>query len=207
METEQKQKEESNITVEFDPELTPKIIEPEHKNTTRQSIWEFVKFFVIAFAIIIPIRMWVAQPFVVSGSSMVPTYENGDYLIVDELSYHFREPARGDVVIFRYPNDPSEFFIKRILGLPGEKIVITEGIPYIYNEEFPGGVVISEPYTAEELDYTTITANLGEDEYFVLGDNRTKSMDSRVWGTLPEKLIMGRAWLRLWPFTRISIPL
>ncbi|MFC1751603.1 signal peptidase I [Patescibacteria group bacterium] len=204
---ENEQKEEGIVSVEVDPELKPKIIEPKPKGNMKQSIWEFVKFFLIAFAIIIPIRMWVAQPFVVSGSSMVPTYENGEYLIIDELSYHFREPARGEVIIFRYPNDPSKFFIKRVSGLPGEKVVVKEGSLYIYNDEFPNGVLIEEPYISEELDYTTTTITLSENEYFVLGDNRTKSMDSRIWGALPQKLIIGRAWLRLWPFNKISIPL
>jgi len=204
---ESNQKEENEIDGGVDSEPKPRIIEPKPKSAMRQSIWEFVKFFLIAFAIIIPIRMWVAQPFVVSGSSMVPTYENGEYLIVDELSYHFREPARGEVIIFRYPNDPSKFFIKRIMGLPGEKAVLTDGALYIYNNEFPDGVLIEEPYISEELDHTTITINLNGDEYFVLGDNRPKSMDSRIWGALSEKLIIGRAWLRLWPFDKISIPL
>ena len=89
---------------------------------TKSEIWEFIKFAVISILIVIPIRIWIAQPFIVRGSSMVPNFQNGDYLIVDEVSYQFRRPQQGEVVVFRYPKDPSQFFIKRVAGLPGDKI-------------------------------------------------------------------------------------
>ncbi len=172
--------------------------------TLKQSIWEFVKFMVIATIIIVPIRLWIAQPFIVSGASMSPSFENGEYLIVDEFSYHFREPERGEVVIFRYPQDSSKFFIKRIIGLPNEKIEITDNEIYIYNEKFPEGMLIDESYLKD-----TYTANalstLKNNEYFVLGDNRQRSSDSRTWGALQEDLIIGRAWIRLWPLSKMSI--
>ncbi len=88
----------------------------------KSEIWEFIKFAVIAVIIVIPIRIWIAQPFIVHGSSMIPNFENGDYLIIDEISYQFRRPERGEVIVFRYPKDPSQFFIKRVAGLPGDKI-------------------------------------------------------------------------------------
>ncbi len=91
-------------------------------SNAKSEIWEFVKFAVISILIVIPIRLWIAQPFIVHGSSMVPSFQNGDYLIVDEISYQLRQPERGEVIVFRYPKDPSQFFIKRVAGLPGDKI-------------------------------------------------------------------------------------
>ena len=171
----------------------------------KQSLIEFVKFFLIAILIVVPIRLWVAQPFIVSGSSMNPNFENGEYLIIDEFSYHFRQPERGEVIIFRYPLDQSKFFIKRIIGLPNEKFEIKNNQIYIYNEIFPEGILIEESYINNNKPMTNKTIALKDNEYFVMGDNRNMSSDSRIWGTLDEKLIIGRAWIRLWPFTKASI--
>jgi len=168
-----------------------------------ESAWDLVKFAAIALAIVIPIRMFVAQPFVVSGDSMFPTFHNGEYLIVDELSYIIKGPHRGDVVIFRYPNDPSRFFIKRIIGMPNEKIIMKDGVVSITNAENPKGFTISEPYIDEKFS-STDTYTTGPDEYFVMGDNRNRSSDSRIWGILPRKLMIGRAFLRLLPINNID---
>lgn len=177
------------------------------ENTTgfRQSLWEFIKFFLIAVLVVIPIRIWVAQPFIVSGSSMTPNFENGEYLIVDEFSYHFRQPVRGEVIIFRAPRDTSEFYIKRIIGLPEERIKISDGEITVFNTEFPGGTKISESYIKNTSRDREMDITLKASEYFVLGDNRPMSSDSRVWGPLEESLIIGRAWLRLWPVNKASI--
>ncbi len=171
----------------------------------KQSLWEFVKFIVIAAVIVVPIRLWVAQPFIVSGSSMVPTFENGEYLVIDEFSYHFRQPARGEVIIFRYPQDHSKFFIKRIAGLPGERLEIKNSKIYVYNTEFPEGFTLDESYLSKNLAMADTSITLGNTEYYVLGDNRTMSSDSRYWGPLSNDLVIGRAWLRLWPFDKISV--
>jgi len=165
--------------------------------------WDLVKFAVIALIIVVPIRMFIAQPFVVSGESMFPTFNNGEYLIVDEISYIVGNPHRGDVIIFRYPNDTKKFFIKRIIGMPNEEISINNGKITIINTENPDGFVLDEPYIDEEFN-TTLNYKINNDEYFVLGDNRNRSSDSRVWGTLPSKLIIGRAYLRLLPIKNIS---
>lgn len=165
--------------------------------------WDIIKFAVIALIIVIPIRMFIAQPFVVSGESMVPTFHNSEYLIVDELSYNLGSPKRGDVIIFRYPLDTKRFFIKRIIGMPNEGISINKGEVTIVNKENPDGFKLNEPYINEKFD-TTDSFKTGNDEYFVLGDNRNRSSDSRVWGLLPSKLIVGRAYLRLLPFNEIS---
>lgn len=168
-----------------------------------ESAWDLIKFAVLALAIVLPIRMWIAQPFVVSGDSMIPTFHDGQYLIVDEISYLLKGAHRGDVVIFRYPGDTKRFFIKRVIGMPNEKIVITDGKVKIINKENPDGFTLDEPYINEKFN-TTETYNTGNDEYFVMGDNRNRSSDSRIWGLLPKKLMVGRAYLRLLPFKDIS---
>lgn len=139
-------------------------------------VWEIAKFGLVVLVIVMPIRLYIAQPFIVSGDSMVPTFNSGDYLIIDELTYNFvREPQKDEVIIFRYPQDPSKFFIKRIVGLPGEAVNVD-------GKEW----------------------QMGEDEYFVMGDNRLFSLDSRSWGPLPKENITGRALVRLWPPTALA---
>jgi signal peptidase I len=143
--------------------------------------------------------MFIAQPFIVSGESMDNTFHSGEYLIVDQLSYYFEKPNRGDVVIFRYPRDPSKFFIKRVIGLPGDTVTITNAQVTITNEESPDGFTLIEPYVEAMTPDAPLTEVLGEREYFVMGDNRNRSSDSRSWGVLQEDRIIGRAFLRLFP--------
>ena len=159
---------------------------------------EIAIFLVLAIIIVLPIRLFVAQPFVVEGESMHPTFESGDYLIVDELSYHFHEPRRGDVIVFRYPGDPKVFYIKRVIGLPGETVSITSGTVTITKTD-GSTLTLDEPYVVDEDATYTQSTHIGPGQLFVMGDNRPKSSDSRVWGLLPEKNIMGRAFLRLLP--------
>ena len=172
--------------------------------------WDLIKFAVVALVIVIPIRMWIAQPFVVSGESMYPTFHDGEYLIVDEISYLIGHENRGDVAIFRYPGDTKRFFIKRIIGLPNEKIVIKNSKITIINKENPNGIVLNEPYiNGETFSAGDLVNKDGEyitkdNEYFVMGDNRNRSSDSRFWGMLPKNLMIGRAYLRLLPFKEIS---
>lgn len=170
--------------------------EPVQKENT---FVEIVRFSVIALLIVIPIRMFVAQPFIVSGASMQETFHNGEYLIVDQVSYHLHSPERGDVVIFRYPRDPSKYFIKRIIGVPGDTLTIEDSTVTILNEAHPEGFILNEPYIKSMRPGVTITEELGDREYFVMGDNRDESSDSRVWGVLQEERIIGKAFLRLFP--------
>ncbi|MFA6386185.1 MAG: signal peptidase I [Candidatus Paceibacterota bacterium] len=165
--------------------------------------WDLLKFAIIALAVVIPIRMWIAQPFVVSGESMYPTFDNGQYLIVDEISYILGSAHRGDVVIFRYPGDTKRFFIKRIIGLPNEKITIINGEITITNKDHPDGFKMVEPYINEK-EFTGGEYTTKDNEYFVMGDNRNRSSDSRTWGVLPQKLMIGKAFLRLIPFSTVS---
>lgn len=164
---------------------------------------ELIKFVILSVAIVVPIRVFIAQPFVVSGDSMIPNFQNKDYLIIDEISFILGEPKRGDVIVFRYPNDTKKFFIKRIIGMPNETIVIENGRTTIINEENPDGLLLDESYINESFNTTSVYKTRDE-EYFVMGDNRNKSSDSRYWGVLPRKLIVGRAYLRLLPINNIS---
>ncbi len=169
--------------------------------TTFGFIWETAKVVIISLLIIIPIRYFLVQPFFVRGDSMAPSFLNGDYLIIDEISYRFGDPERGDVVVFRFPEDPSQFFIKRIVGLPEETVIVRNGALTIINREHPTGIALEEPYLVEPTP-GQLEVKLDPNEYFVLGDNRDSSSDSRRWGPLPRHLVVGRAWLRAWPIER-----
>lgn len=157
-------------------------------------VLEIVQIVAIALAIVIPVRYFLIQPFFVEGASMEPNFYNGQYLIIDEISYRLREPARGEVIVFRYPANPSQHFIKRIIGLPNETVEFEDGQIFINNE-----VLDESTYSPGAASYGEVKYILGEDEYFVMGDNRGASSDSRQWGALPREYIVGRVWIRAWP--------
>lgn len=165
---------------------------------------EIVQFALLALIIVVPIRWFVAQPFIVSGASMEDTFHTNEYLIVDQVSYYFNKPERGDVVIFKYPKDPSKYFIKRVIGIPGDTITISGDIVTI---DPRGGdeYVLDEPYIKTMNESTYLSEKLGEREYFVMGDNRDASSDSRVWGVLQEENIVGKALVRLFPFNELGL--
>lgn len=190
--------------MESHEQLTATPSQPQPPRGSSVFFSELIRFVLIAVFVVLPIRVFIAQPFIVSGSSMDPTFENGEYLIVDEISYRFEEPLRGDVVIFKYPNDPSKYFIKRVIGLPGETVVISGNSVQIKNEFSPDGMLLDESYLSH-LTLSRIDVTLADDEYFVMGDNRTASSDSRIWGPLPRDLIIGRAFVRLLPVTKMDL--
>lgn len=167
--------------------------------------WETAKIVILALAIVVPIRYFLFQPFFVKGQSMEPNFENGDYLIIDELSYRIRDPHRGETIVFKYPGDTTQRYIKRIIGLPGETIKIQNGEIIVCKE-------VSECEKLDESSYLSlsvmtagnISVALGENEYFVLGDNRPVSSDSRRWGVLPKEDIIGKVYLRAWPFSALA---
>ena len=161
-------------------------------------IWETIQVAVISLAVVLVVRNFIIQPFFVDGSSMVPNFQDGDYLIVDELTFRFREPQRGEVIVFKFPQNESSYFIKRIIGLPGDTVEVKNGEVTIFNKGNSDGFQLEENYLISKTpgDITTV---LKEGEYFVLGDNRTMSYDSRSWGVLPTKDIVGLVRLRLWP--------
>lgn len=169
--------------------------------------WELIKVFVVAMVIILPIRYFLVQPFFVRGASMEQNFLDGEYLVIDELSYRLREPKRGEVIVFHFPDNPSQFFIKRIIGLPHETVKIDNGQVLILNEIHPQGVVLDESSYLPPGVRTggSMTSTLGTDDYFVLGDNRAASSDSRVWGLVRRSAIVGRAWVRAFPVDRVGL--
>ena len=166
--------------------------------------WEMVRVAIISLAIILPVRYFLIQPFYVKGASMEPNFYDHEYLIIDEISYRFNEPQRGDIVVFKYPKDPKQYFIKRVVGKPGEKVKIQDNSVYI------NGTRLNETYLPENIEtvlplrgYGEVT--LGSDEYFLLGDNRGQSLDSRIFGPVKREFIVGRTWIRGWPFNRVTV--
>jgi signal peptidase I len=193
---------------------------PEPRSSAFSFIFEMIKIALLAFVIIIPIRVFLFQPFFVQGASMEPNFEDNEYLIINEFGYKqtkigfgdttllkvepFKEIKRQDVVVFHYPKNPSQFFIKRVIGLPGEKIQVKNSQVTIFNEAHPEGFVLDESaYLSPEVKTAgDLTVHLAPDEYFVMGDNRMFSSDSRSWGPVTKDRMVGRVMLRAWPVNR-----
>lgn len=176
------------------------------RNATKDFFLELLKVVVLSLAIIVPVRVFLVQPFIVKGSSMEPNFHNSEYLVINKLVYRLGDPARGDVIVFRLPQY-RDYFIKRVIGLPGERVALISGAITIYNDAYPEGFRVSE---TEYLDPSVLTSGkvdvtLGDDEYFVLGDNRGNSSDSRYFGKVNRDALSGRAWVRLFPFTKIDV--
>ena len=166
------------------------------------SLLEVLEIAVIAVAAVFIVRTFLIQPFLVSGTSMVPTFSNGDYVLTDELTYRIRPPERGEVVVFHEVSNPSTYLIKRIIGLPGERVVIKNDSVAIYNAQNPNGFVLNEYCLPSDTvtnggQYSDVT--LSSSSYFMMGDNRAVSYDSRSWGPLPASDIVGLVRFRLWP--------
>ncbi len=165
---------------------------------------EVIQIVVIAALIIWPIRAYLVKPFYVRGASMEPTFSDKQYFLIDEITYRFHEPKRGDVVVFKYPLNTDEFFIKRIVGMPGDRISVANGKVIISNAERSDGVILDEEYTAFAHTSGNEDITLNPDEYFVMGDNRSASLDSRNFGPVNEQFLVGKVWLRGWPLDMIS---
>lgn len=184
-----------NIDGMGEPEKQPKI-----QNQTLLFLWEVTKVVVISLAIIIPVRYFLIQPFYVKGTSMEPNFHQYEYLIIDEISYRFHEPERGDVVVLRNPQQPSQFFIKRVIGLPGEHVEIKNYDVFIDGEQLDESAYLDssvETWGSEDLV-------LGDDEYYMMGDNRPASLDSRVFKAIDKSEMIGRTWVRAWPLKKWS---
>lgn len=169
-------------------------------------IWEMVRVIIVSLAIIIPIRYYVVQPFFVKGASMESTFENNDYILIDELSYFFRDPRRDEIIVFRSPENSSQFFIKRIIGLPGDTVKIENNKVSIFNDQSPEGLLLNESSYLDRGQETrgNITMTISSSNYFVMGDNRLQSSDSRRWGELDKSLITGKVFIRIWPLNKIK---
>lgn len=165
---------------------------------------EVVEVAFVAVAAVFIVRTFLIQPFLVSGASMEPSFSHGDYLLVDELTYYFRKPERGEVVVFKYPGDESVYYIKRIIGLPGEEVRVREGVVTVVSREHPEGLKLAESYLPQDLKTPrNADVTLNESQYFVMGDNRLQSFDSRDWGPVTQEEVIGIARLRLWPLTEV----
>jgi len=169
-------------------------------------IWELLKIFIVALIIVIPIRYFLFQPFIVSGDSMVPNFHNGDYLIVDELSYKLGSVNRGDIVVFKFPLNTSQRFIKRVIGLPGETVDVGGGIITITDKNSQKKMLDESKYLPDAKEITTGSAHivLTDKEYFVMGDNRQFSYDSRAWGAVPQDDIIGKVFIRVFPLASLE---
>lgn len=175
-------------------------------------VWDLVKTGIIVFIIAFALRYFAVQPFIVDGESMMPNFVNNEYLLAEKISYTTGEPKRGDVVIFRYPKNPSVSYIKRVIGMPGETVKIENNTITIVNSQYPKGQVLEEDYLpagtltlASGSSEGAFSMNLSTDQYFVMGDNRQHSSDSREWGALPKTNIIGRAWLTVTPTEKFGI--
>ncbi len=180
---------------------------------------EMIKVITLAIVIIIPIRLFLFQPFFVQGASMDPNFHDGQYLIINEFGYkHTEIPGIGEVksfrtlerqepVVFRYPKNPEQFYIKRVIGLPGESVAIQNGVVYIFNEAHPEGYILDESLyldrSVKTSDMPKLTLN--QEEYFVMGDNRAFSYDSRAFGPIHKKDLIGRVLFRAWPLSKVAL--
>ncbi len=168
------------------------------------SFWETFEIILIAVVSVYLVRTFIFQPFVVSGASMEPNFSTQDYLVIDEVTYRLRGLERGDVIVFHYPLQPSTYFIKRVVGLPGETVTLNGPEVKIVS----GGkeMLLGEDYLhGKKYSYGELEVKLKSDEYFVMGDNRNNSYDSRGWGSLEQKYIVGIARVRLWPLSKLEL--
>lgn len=164
-------------------------------------IWEVLKVVIVVFAIIIPVRHYLIKPFYVRGASMEPNFHDYEYLVVDELSYRLRAPERGEVVVLKDPMDPSQYFIKRIIGLPGEHLVVRDGVVRINGNVLDESEYLAATFHTTGHDDVTVPENT----YYLMGDNRPASLDSRVFGPVKKSELVGRTWIRAWPLTQVQV--
>lgn len=170
-------------------------------------ITELIKIAVISAVIIIPIRVFLIHPFIVKGVSMEETFLNNDYLIVNRLNYRLHKPQRGDIIVFKSPLNLKDHLIKRVIAVPGETVEIREGYVFVKNGEYPQGRLLDESQylDSDVVTYPDGTFKIEDGYYFLMGDNRKQSMDSRIFGPVHESLIVGQAWVRGWPFNRAKV--
>jgi signal peptidase I len=169
-----------------------------------------VETVVIAIAIFFAVYLFLLQPHQVRGESMEPTFQDAQYILTDKFSYRLHAPERGDVVVFKSPQNQSIDFIKRIVGLPGEKVKLVDGKVIVISDKYSAGLTLNETYTNGAPTRPGSQLKEGEEfvvppnSYFVFGDNRNHSSDSREFGAVGRDLIIGRAWLRYWPLSNLS---
>lgn len=166
---------------------------------------ELIKISLITGITIVAVRYFLFKPFYVEGASMEPNFKEHEYLIIDELTYRLRSPKRGETIVFRFPLNTKVHYLKRIIALPGERIKIADGKTIVFNKEFPQGFVVNEEFLGDETTVGQADVTLEDDEYFLMGDNRDNSYDSRRFGPVKKSLIVGRVVLRGWPLERFGV--
>lgn len=183
----------------------------EEDNNLLKRIWlwflDFVETIVIALAIFVVVYRFLFQPHQVKGSSMYDNFHDGEYLLTDKVTYRFREPQRGDVVVFKAPKNEDYDYIKRVIGLPGDQVKVSGGAVYLNNQRLDESGYLDSRITTHSGAYLREgqTVIVPPNEYIVMGDNRDNSSDSREWGPVPEPNLVGRAWLRYWPVNHLGI--
>jgi len=201
--------EEKKINLEKSPEdLQPLDIPNEEKSLVTSIgffLLELIKIVVMAGVTIALVRYFLFKPFYVKGASMEPNFLEKDYLIIDEITYRFREPVRGETIVFEAPGDEKTHYLKRVIGLPGERVKVEDNKIVIFNDAYLQGFLLEEEIYLTEETPGEVTKLLGPDEYFVMGDNRDASFDSRKFGAIKRESIVGRAWLRGLPIHRVSM--
>lgn len=169
------------------------------------AIWDFVEVLVFSGAIFLVLYLLILQPHKIKGSSMEPSFYDKEYLLTDKVSYKLGEPKRGDVIVFKAPNTDDEEFIKRIIALPGETILIKDGKVYINGRLVDESYIVKGTYTSGgAMVKEGFELTLPPGKYFVMGDNRLYSSDSRTWGPITKDDITGRAWIIYWPFSKLG---
>ncbi|MFH0926275.1 MAG: signal peptidase I [bacterium] len=170
------------------------------KDEALKLVKEYAEIFLIAIVLALIIRTFIVQAFKIPSGSMIPTLQIGDHILVNKFIFKFKKPNRKEIVVFKYPLDKKRDFIKRVIGLPGETIELKDRVVYINNEP------INEPYamysssSIDSSNFTPIT--VPDNSYFMMGDNRDSSMDSRYWGVLEDKLLIGKAFIIYWSWNR-----
>lgn len=186
--------------VNGEEKMTPEGNESKPKKAEKGLIAESLEALIIAAILATIIRVFLFQPFYIPSGSMEPNLMPDDRIIVNKFLYHFTAPKRGDVMVFRFPKDPSKDFIKRVIGLPGDVVEIRNSQLYVNNEK------VEEPYLPKGLVFTDFgPTTVPKDSYFMFGDNRNNSDDSRYWGKMPKENIRGKAILRYWPLDRMGL--
>lgn len=173
-------------------------------NSTLKLLTTNILYIGLAIGLAALVQAFIIRPFIVSGNSMDPIIENKEYLIIDEVSYRTRQPRRGEVIVFRSPPEPKKYYIKRIIGLPGDTVTIDNKKITISNKDHPDGFVLDESFIVHHKQGNSLSTPVPENSYFVMGDNRDASYDSRNWGPLPKEAIRGRVLLRLLPLSKID---
>jgi len=168
--------------------------------------FDFLETIVVALSIFVVIYLFILQPHEIKGSSMEPNFHNNEYILTDKISYRFKDPQRGNIIVFKAPKNPDIDYIKRIIGLPGESVKIEKGDVYVNGQKLTEQYILDKSLLFPgSFMQEAVPVTVPPGEYFVMGDNRPHSSDSREFGPIPKKSIIGKAFLRYWPLNEVGI--